>query len=150
MRQNYKVFLKRYHRYIRYFIIGFILAALLFGSVAIKMAQPKISADPCEPYYIGPVCQERLPEIEVEAKGSTTGPHATVIQSVAARFFKLEFAAVMSLIKQIKAVLSASDILRPSCEHYQLSPGWYETPYFPCPDSIQDFPTRPCPLDAVE
>ncbi len=150
MRQNYKVLLKRYHRYIRYFIIGFIFAALVLGSVAIKLAQPKTPAEPCEPYYIGPDCQERLPEIEVQPKGSTTGDKATTIQAVAVRFFKSEFAVVMVIIKQIKDVISVSEISRPKCEHYQLSPGYDETPNRPWPDSIQVFPTHPCPLDTAE
>ena len=42
MRQHYKVRFKRYRHYIRYFDIGFIVAALVLGSMAIKLAQPDI------------------------------------------------------------------------------------------------------------
>ncbi len=53
MRQHYKVRFKRYHRYIRYFVIGFIFAALVFGSVAMKATLPDTPAEPCEPYWEG-------------------------------------------------------------------------------------------------
>ena len=53
MGQHYKVLLKRYQRYIRYFVIGFIFAALVFGNTAIKLAQPDSPVEPCEPDWIG-------------------------------------------------------------------------------------------------
>ena len=65
MGQHYKVLLKRYQRYIRYFVIGFIFAALVFGNTAIKLAQPDSPVEPCQPYWDGPGCQDgQSPDIQ--------------------------------------------------------------------------------------
>ena len=49
-----KLNIKHYRRYIRYFVAGFIFAALVLGSMAIKLAQPGTPAEPCQPYWGGP------------------------------------------------------------------------------------------------
>ena len=65
MRQTYTILLKRYQRYIRYFVIGFIFAALVFGNTAIKLAQTDTFVEPCQPYLDGPGCQNgQSPDIQ--------------------------------------------------------------------------------------
>ena len=51
MRRHYKF---KHRKYIRYFIYGFILAALAFGSIGIKLARPDTSEPvQCEPFNTG-------------------------------------------------------------------------------------------------
>ncbi|MYF56333.1 hypothetical protein F4225_11440, partial [Candidatus Poribacteria bacterium] len=51
MRRGYK---SKHHQYIRYFIFGFILAALAFGSIGIRLARPDTSEPvQCEPFNTG-------------------------------------------------------------------------------------------------
>lgn len=54
MRLDYK---SKHRQYIRYFIFGFILAALAFGSIGIRLARPD-TPEPvqCEPYSAG-ICE---------------------------------------------------------------------------------------------
>lgn len=50
--------MKLYRRYIRYFVLGLILAALVFGSVAIKATHSDTPPDtqPCQPEKIQRAC----------------------------------------------------------------------------------------------
>lgn len=59
--------MKRYRRYMRYFVAGFIFAALVFGSVALKAIYPASPAEPCHPYWGGPRCPDG-PSLDREDK----------------------------------------------------------------------------------
>lgn len=45
--------MKRYRHYLRYFILGFVVAALALGSVAIKATHPATPTEQCEPFSTG-------------------------------------------------------------------------------------------------
>ena len=54
MRRDYK---SKHRQYIRYFIFGFILAAVAFGSIGIKLARPDAPKPvQCEPFNTG-ICE---------------------------------------------------------------------------------------------
>ncbi|MYG00017.1 hypothetical protein F4212_12930 [Candidatus Poribacteria bacterium] len=56
--------MRRYRRYIRYFVIGFILAALTFGSIGIKVIHSDTTdSTQCECYSSGR-SEPVLPKIE--------------------------------------------------------------------------------------
>ena len=61
MRRGYKF---KHRKYIRYFIFGFILAALAFGSIGIRLARPDTPIPvQCEPSNIYSECNpDRMPK----------------------------------------------------------------------------------------
>lgn len=47
-----------FRKYVRYFMIGFIFTALVFGNVAIQATRPEIPVESCQPYWGGPGCPD--------------------------------------------------------------------------------------------